>query len=254
MYNSFESCPKGKNFTFWLCARFSQRQEIKFLDEKHHINSETKNMTSSKDYNAHPTENEPISQTATSRENGLGGFSSAVAEGAGSYSAQPEAYEPRVALAMAIAASQKVRVRVGTATISQRADQVVSQTLANAEFLLNHMVWVAGVDENAGYDSLNRPVDKVRFTYTGTPFYNPAYNSEKPRDGWEYWPSHDGVSDTVLPWHSNPLKGSKGDYISSTEMVWKWKHYDPDNAAGTDYLDGGTQYATISTRYYDGSG
>ena len=33
-HDGFESCPKGKNFTFWLCVGSSQRQEIKFLDEK----------------------------------------------------------------------------------------------------------------------------------------------------------------------------------------------------------------------------
>ncbi|MFA5771658.1 MAG: hypothetical protein WC974_02895 [Thermoplasmata archaeon] len=223
-------------------------------------------MASSKNYNNIPAEREPTSQTATSRENGFRDFSgggervmrlnqmriikrnqsvpSEIAERVGSYSAQPEAYEPRVALAMASEASQKVRVRVGKLPYGEQfADQVVSQTLANAEFLLTHWVWVAGVEPSDLTDSKSQPVDNVHFTETGTPFYNPAYDSTKPRDGADWWP------DYYLPWVQDysPVDdnndGTPDWYRSSTHAVWDWKSYSPSN----------TPSPTSWTKYFDGS-
>jgi len=129
-----------------------------------------------------------------------------------------------------------------------------------------HWVWVYGVEEDKGTDSLGQPVDLVKFTETGTPFYNPSYDPSRPRDGKEYWPTNYSilgrVLDTCLPWKSNvswaPNQvGSKA--ISSTEMVWKWKDYLFTKIWNSTlnkwiyYYDWTPVSPCIGTRYFDGS-
>jgi hypothetical protein len=129
-----------------------------------------------------------------------------------------------------------------------------------------HWVWVYGVEEDKGTDSLGQSVDLVKFTETGTPFYNPSYDPSRPRDGKEYWPTNYSilgrVLDTCLPWKSNvswaPNQvGSKA--ISSTEMVWKWKDYLFTKIWNSTlnkwiyYYDWTPVSPCIGTRYFDGS-
>jgi hypothetical protein len=96
-------------------------------------------------------------------------------------------------------------------------------------------------------------VDLVNFTETGTPFYNPPYNANKPRDGKEYWPSYYFIDYkkllTYLPW-STGKSWAKNDpatniLISSTQLVWFWWAYN--------YEWNGVVNPSALTRYFDGS-
>jgi len=151
------------------------------------------------------------------------------------------------------------------------ADWNEGQTWKVEEF--PHWVWVYGVEEDKGTDSLGQSVDLVKFTETGTPFYNPSYDPSRPRDGKEYWPTTYSilgrVLDTYLPWRSGAsfervpkdqnVEQPAKFFRSSTEMVWKWKQYAPDiskleNGIWQYYYDWtSNQYPWIFTRYFDGS-
>ena len=106
------------------------------------------------------------------------------------------------------------------------------------------------MEENKGKDSFGQDVDWVGFTESGTPFYDPAYNPNKPYDGKEYcpWRYYVGVSEirTHLPWHVDySYHDSK--MISSTRMVWWWQQQQY-----TEYTNP-REYPYVFTRYYDGS-
>ncbi|MEM3397408.1 MAG: hypothetical protein QXD64_08815, partial [Thermoplasmata archaeon] len=107
-----------------------------------------------------------------------------------------------------------------------------------------YWVWVYGVEQ--GTDNY----DRVYFT--GDNFLSPS------KGMYDEWPkiSQSGIL-TYLPWRGGVSKNEKsGKFISTTEMVWKWKQYSPDgyDASGKPYyLWGEPQWPTIFTRYYDGS-
>jgi len=106
-----------------------------------------------------------------------------------------------------------------------------------------HWVWVYGV-------TLGTTEDKVYFT--GNNFLPPL------KVAYDEWPVADanGVS-THLPWRGGIHKDEKsGKFISTSEMVWKWKQYDPDgyDVNGFPYYSWDPPwFPIIFTRYYDGS-
>lgn len=202
--------------------------------------------------------NEPTSQTATSRENGLGDFSSAVAERAGSYSAQP-IFCRKIGHIFARKPHRQKCAVVGTRHCGamESGDDPSNEPvqLVSAEFLLTHWVWVAGVDEGKT-DKSGQDCSKVAYTETGTPFYT--------GEEADMWPE----SGTYLPWHDKKMSFASGQYgskaVSTTCMVWNWKQYSWDGSKiengetvyyynnCEDWTSSGTS-PSIYTRYYDGS-
>ena len=119
-----------------------------------------------------------------------------------------------------------------------------------------HWVWIWGVEENAIPNH-----DRVFFT--GDNIYIGVDGDLWP---WRYSIGGNEIR-SYLPWRSGPsYKKIPGDpkekaeyFISSTEMVWKWKQYEPDKA---EIISGkwvytydwtSNLYPWIYTRYYDGS-
>jgi hypothetical protein len=121
------------------------------------------------------------------------------------------------------------------------ADWNEGQTWKVEEF--PHWVWVYGV-------TLGTTEDKVYFT--GNNFLPPL------KVAYDEWLVADanGVS-THLPWRGGIHKDEKsGKFISTSEMVWKWKQYDPDgyDVNGFPYYSWDPPwFPIIFTRYYDGS-
>jgi len=105
-----------------------------------------------------------------------------------------------------------------------------------------HWVWVYGVEPyNATHDRVEFTGDNI---YTGP-------------DGdlwsWRYYVKGYEIK-TCLPWRSS-ISTHDSIPISSTEMVWWWRQYDPTPAeiSAGHYTYGILGKPTIFTRYYDGS-